>query len=129
MMRNGTMLRHGDIVLIPVPFTDLSSQKRRPVVIISNDVYQQQTQDIVVVAMTSNIRPTEYGFVITTEDLVEGILNRPSQIRVDKIYALAQSIVVKTFGRVSDKNYLTNSSQLTKPNIKLTLSPLHRNSK
>lgn len=100
------MLRHGDIVLIPVPFTDLSSQKRRPVVIISNDVYQQQTQDIVVVAMTSNIRPTEYGFVITTEDLVEGILNRPSQIRVDKIYALAQSIVVKTFGRVSDKTIL-----------------------
>jgi mRNA interferase MazF len=30
----------GDIVLIPVPFTDLSSQKRRPVIVISNDVYK-----------------------------------------------------------------------------------------
>ena len=44
----------GDIVLIPIPFTDLSSQKRRPVIVISNDGYNQATPDIVVVAMTSN---------------------------------------------------------------------------
>jgi len=43
----------GDIVLIPVPFTDLSSQKRRPVIVISNDTYNRKAADIVVVAMTS----------------------------------------------------------------------------
>lgn len=31
------MPEQGDIVLIPVPFTDLTSQKRRPVIIVSND--------------------------------------------------------------------------------------------
>lgn len=44
----------GDIVLIPVPFTDLSSRKRRPVIVISNDDYNGRTRDVVVVAMTSN---------------------------------------------------------------------------
>ena len=44
----------GDIVLVPVPFTDLSSARRRPVIVISNDQYDQTTNDIVVVAMTSN---------------------------------------------------------------------------
>jgi mRNA interferase MazF len=97
------MPKRGDIVLIPVPFTDLSSQKRRPVVVISNDAYQQKTKDIVVVAMTSNVRQTDYGFVITTKDLNRGTLNRPSQIRVDKIYTLAQSIIIKTFGQVNDE--------------------------
>lgn len=64
MMKNGTMPERGDIVLIPVPFSDLTSQKRRPVVVISNDTYQKNTQDIIVVAMTSNIREIEYGIFI-----------------------------------------------------------------
>ncbi len=39
----------GDIVLIPVPFTDLSSQKRRPVIVISNDIYNRISADVIVV--------------------------------------------------------------------------------
>ena len=46
------MPEQGDIVLIPVPFTDLSSQKRRPVIVISNDAYNQKSPHIVVVALT-----------------------------------------------------------------------------
>lgn len=48
------MPKQGEIVLIPVPFTDLSPTKRRPVIIIANDDYHQTTVDMVVVAMTSN---------------------------------------------------------------------------
>lgn len=95
------MPKQGDIVLVPVPFTDLSSQKRRPVIVVSNDEYNHQVADIVVVAMTSRPLRTAYGFTITTDDLKKGKLNRPGQVRADKIYALSQSIVVKTFGRVN----------------------------
>ncbi len=95
------MPEQGDIVLIPIPFTDLSSQKRRPVVVISNDAYNRKTADIVVVAMTSNPEAADYSFAITSSDLEKGMLNRPGKVRVDKIYTLSQSIVVKTFGRVN----------------------------
>ena len=37
--------KHGDIVLIPIPFTDLSAQKQRPVVVISNDDYNHTAPD------------------------------------------------------------------------------------
>ncbi|HEX7593314.1 MAG TPA: type II toxin-antitoxin system PemK/MazF family toxin, partial [Anaerolineae bacterium] len=47
------MHKQGDVLLVPIPFTDLSSTKRRPVVVVSNDVYNRQMADIVVVAMTS----------------------------------------------------------------------------
>ena len=65
------MPEQGDIVLIPIPFTDLSAQKRRPVIVISNDTYNRKTTDIVVVAMTSNPAQTEYGFSINSSDLEE----------------------------------------------------------
>ena len=97
------MPEQGDIVLVPVPFTDLSSQKRRPAIVISNDVYNVSTSDVIVVAMTSSPASTSYGFQITSSDLVEGRLNRPGTVRCDKIYTLAKSIVVKKFGRVSSQ--------------------------
>lgn len=101
MMKIGTMPEEGDIILIPVPFTDLTSQKRRPVIVISNDAYNRRMDDVVVVAMTSNPDSTEYSFTLTSTDLERGVLNRPGKVRVDKIYTLSQAIRVKTFGRVN----------------------------
>ncbi len=91
----------GDIVLVPVPFTDLSSQKRRPVIVVSNNAYHSRSADVVVVAMTSNPTQSPYSFSLTSLDLVEGALNRPGTVRADKVYTLAKSIVVKRFGRVA----------------------------
>jgi mRNA interferase MazF len=92
----------GDIVLIPVPFTDLSSTRRRPVIVLSNDSYHKAGEDMIVVAMTSNPRVTPYTLGISSADLVHGKLNRPGTVRVDKVYTLARNMSVKTFGRVND---------------------------
>ena len=101
MTRIGMMLQQGEIVLIPIPFTDLSSKKRRPVIVISNRGYHRTTSDMVVVAMTSNPTPCEYSFVLDTSDMVSGKLNRPGTVRVDKIYTLSQSLIAASFGRVN----------------------------
>jgi len=93
------MYKQGTIVLIPVPFTDLSASKKRPVLVMSNDNYNQQNQDIIVVAITSN--PAQQGIPITNKEMVSGQLPKPSVIRCDKIYTLNQSIVVKTIGSLS----------------------------
>jgi mRNA interferase MazF len=97
------MIRQGDIVLIPIPFTDLSSRKRRPVIVISNDAYNRAVDDIVVVALTSNPKTTDFSFSISSADLVSGKLKRPSRVRVDKIYTLSKTIVIDIFGNVSPK--------------------------
>jgi mRNA interferase MazF len=109
------MPEQGDIVLISIPFSDLSSQKRRPVIVISNDTYNQRTAGIVVVAMTSQPAPADYSLPITSLDLEKGVLNRPGKVRVDKIYTLSQSIVAKTFGRLNET---------TLERIRLTLQDL-----
>jgi mRNA interferase MazF len=56
------MYKHGEIVLIPVPFSDLSSVKKRPVLIISNTSHNKTRNDIIVVAITSNLK--QNGIVI-----------------------------------------------------------------
>jgi mRNA interferase MazF len=91
-----------DIVLIPVPFTDLTSTRRRPAIVVSNNNYNKATDDMVVVAMTSNPVNHPYSFVIQQADLASGKLNRPGKVRVDKIYTLSQSITVKIFGKVKE---------------------------
>jgi mRNA interferase MazF len=48
----------GTIVLVPFPFTDQSASKRRPAVIVSNRAYNMARPDIVVMAVTSQLRPT-----------------------------------------------------------------------
>lgn len=58
---------------------------------------------MVVVAMTSNPTISSYSFTITTSDLTLGSLNRPGTVRVDKIYTLAQSLIVRTFGQVDER--------------------------
>ena len=101
MTKTGITPEQGDIVLIPVPFTDLSSQKRRPVIVISNDAYNRGGPDVIVVAMTSNPAPAPFSFTISSTDLATGALNRPGTVRVDKIYTLAKSLIVKRFAKVA----------------------------
>ncbi|MGD9733946.1 MAG: type II toxin-antitoxin system PemK/MazF family toxin [Desulfamplus sp.] len=51
------MYKLGDIILIPFPFTDLSSTKVRPALIISKN--NQKSQNVIVCFITSNQRQTK----------------------------------------------------------------------
>jgi mRNA interferase MazF len=93
------MYKRGEILLIPVPFSDLSSTKKRPVLVVSNTAHNFTSPDMIVVAITSNV--LQNGIVIESHDLAVGTLPKKSIIRCDKIYTLEQSIVVKRFGVIS----------------------------
>jgi mRNA interferase MazF len=97
------MYKQGDILLIPVPFTDLTSTKKRPVLVLSNDKYNDKTNDILVAAITSNISEKDYAVMITETDLDIGELKVDSCIRVDKIYSLSQAIVISIFGKANSR--------------------------
>ena len=94
------MYKQGDILLIPVPFSDLTSSKKRPVLVLSNNDYNIKTEDIIVAAVTSNITSKDYNILISNKDMQEGNLHVNSCVRVDKIYTLSQNIVIKNFGTV-----------------------------
>jgi mRNA interferase MazF len=65
------MYKQGDIVLIPFPYSDLSTTKQRPVLVLSNTTYNKSQSDLVVAAITSNLISKTYSIKITDDDLDE----------------------------------------------------------
>ena len=101
------MFKQGDIIIIPILFTDLTSTKKRPAIVISRNEYNNITDDIIVMAITSNISMKEYCINLNSKDLISGFLLADSQIRADKIYSISKTIVIKKLGSV--KNYIIDS--------------------
>ena len=99
------MPKQRDIVLIPVPFTDLSSVKRRPVLILSSDALCQSSPDMLVAAITSNLSGNSSGVVINTSNIESGLLPRQSLIRADKLYTLSQASIIKPYGRLNQVTF------------------------
>lgn len=91
------MLERGGLVLVPFPFSDLSTTKRRPVVALTApDGYG----DFIALPVTS--RPhAEHSRPLQPGDLVEGRLPVASFIRTDRIVTLNVALVVKSLGRVA----------------------------
>lgn len=57
-----TTYEPGDVVLIPVPFTDGTAMKQRPAVVVSGRRYNTQRPDLIVMPVTSNVTlPRRFG--------------------------------------------------------------------
>ncbi len=56
-----TAYSRGDVVLVGFVFSDESGKKLRPAVVVSSAAYNRSRQEIVVAAITSNIRRRLYG--------------------------------------------------------------------
>lgn len=55
-MATSAKFNFGDVVLVPFPFTDQSGTKKRPAVVVSSSGYSAQRRDIVIMAITSQVR-------------------------------------------------------------------------
>ncbi|MBI2044601.1 type II toxin-antitoxin system PemK/MazF family toxin [Candidatus Pacearchaeota archaeon] len=58
------MYRQGEIVVVPFPFSDLSSVKQRPVVILSKIQDIERSEDIVTCGITSNLKDASHSVLI-----------------------------------------------------------------
>jgi len=100
------MYKQRDIVLVPIPFTDLTSIKKRPVVVISGKEYNSKSDDVVVAAITSNTAyQSEYTILIDSANLSYGIIPKQSIIRCDKIYTISRDIIIKNFGVINSETF------------------------
>lgn len=87
-------MNKGDIILIPFPFTDLSSNKLRPAIVLFSNEY-----DVTISFITTQIKWKEPTDIDLIPSLQNGI-KRPSIIRLSKIATVDRSLIVGKLGEL-----------------------------
>jgi mRNA interferase MazF len=95
--------KHGDVVLVPFPFTDLSTAKQRPALVVSADWFNEIRRDRVLVAITSQIPATleDDQYLLSRADIADAGLPKPSRVKLGKIFTVEQGLIRKTLGALS----------------------------
>lgn len=99
-MLSTTSYRQGDIVLVVFPFTDLSSSKRRPALVISPDSFNALQQDLVLAAITSHLTGEKEYVSLDTDDFLDGALPKKSIVKSSKIFTMHSALVLKKVCRL-----------------------------
>ena len=107
--------RQRDIVLVPFPFSDLSTPKVRPVLVLSNDAYNRRTEDLLVCGLTTNLQPTPYSIIVETTNVEQaGSLKYKSKIKADTIVSLSQSLIIKSIARLKPEVFDRVASEINR---------------
>jgi mRNA interferase MazF len=91
------LIGFGDIILVPFPFTDQTTSKRRPAIVVSNRAYNTTRPDVVVMAVTSQLRPSpDLGEIWVGQWQAAGLI-KPSAVK--PVFAtLEQALVIRQLG-------------------------------
>lgn len=93
-MPSTTRYKRGDIVLVSFPFTDLTSSKRRPALVVSPDSFNQTMQDLVLAAITAQ-GAADSAFTIDPGDCIDGSLPKRSVVKPAKLFTMHATLVLK----------------------------------
>jgi mRNA interferase MazF len=95
------MYQKGDVALIPFPFSDLTTSKTRPAVVVSISEFEKETGDFTVAMITSIPRTTPYDYEL--KDWQAAHLLSPSWMRA-KLVTLDPKLVRYSPGRLTDSD-------------------------
>jgi len=96
-----THYEFGNVILVPFPFTDQTSTKKRPAAIVSSNSYQRERSDLILIAITSQANPaTSFGEITITKWRVAGLL-KPSIIK-PVLTTIEKELVIKKLGQLEE---------------------------
>ena len=101
-MKSTMNYKKWEIVLVPFPFTDLTTTKKRPALIISPNEYNEKF-DVVIAFITSKL-DLEYRIGdYKIQEWEKSNLPKPSMLRM-KFATIDKSFIIKRLGRLSEND-------------------------
>lgn len=99
-MANSSRFSFGDVVLVPFPFTDQSGTKKRPAVVVSSHSYNASRRDIVIMAITSQVRqPLGFGEAMVSDWQGAGLIK--ASVLKPVFTTIEQGLVIRTMGQLA----------------------------
>ena len=96
----------GEVVLVPFPFTDQSGAKKRPAVVVSSSGYNANRRDLIIMAITSQVRqPPGFSEAAVADWQAAGLI-KPSVLK-PVFTTIEQGLVVRTMGTLSANDLRT----------------------
>jgi len=92
--------RRWDIILVPFPFTNLSTNKKRPALIVSPAEYNKG-YDVIIMFITSNLSALERPGDYKLTKWKEAGLPKPSMTRM-KLATVDKNIVIKKIAQLKE---------------------------
>lgn len=89
----------GDVVVLPFPYSNLSSSKKRPALIIAI----LEGDDVVLCQITSRQRKDKHSIELKDSDFKQGKLNVDSYIKSNRIFTADKSIILYKIGSLKEK--------------------------
>lgn len=99
----------GDVVVIPFPFSDLSGAKKRPALVLAS----LKGDDIILCQITSQNVKDSYALTLDNSGFNSGSLNKPSNIRPNRLFTAEKSIIIRKIGRVKEETLIATVRKLT----------------
>ncbi|MHC4516297.1 MAG: type II toxin-antitoxin system PemK/MazF family toxin [Planctomycetota bacterium] len=93
----------GDIVLVPFPFTDQSTTKRRPAVVVSSESYHRDRPDVIILAVTSQVRAAPMVGDAAIGGWKEAGLLKPSSLK-PLIATVEKGLIHRKLGRLDEED-------------------------
>ena len=117
--RQGTRTKRGDIVLVPFPFTDLSTTKLRPAVVLWVD---SSVIDVTLCFISSQnvntISSEEFIIEATDPEFILTGLKVTSKVRVSRIVTVERNLITRKIGKLGN-NFFQQLNQCLRKTFKL----------
>ncbi len=97
--------QRSDVVLIPFPYTDLSTAKTRPAVVVSSDLYHATRSELLLAYVSSRVSQANSAIDYVLLDWSAAGLLKPSFVR-PKVAAIEPTLVVHRVGALSARDRL-----------------------
>ena len=93
-------MKQGEIVILPFPFSDLTSHKLRPALIISNEKYNLK-KNIMVICISTKMGVRDYSFSLKQKNLESGVLQKKSYLRFQNIFTIEKRLIRKVVAKLN----------------------------